>query len=61
MAEINGQPLLYYVGIVDEYELNRSSLEIFKPLENMDLKLVSDPAQAIKKYNRASHSGKLYI
>ena len=60
-AETNSIPLVYYVGIVDEYELSRASLEVFKPLENLDLKSLNDPTAAIKKYNRVGHSGKLYL
>ena len=60
-AETNSIPLVYYVGIVDEYELSRASLDVFKPLENLDLKSLNDPTAAIKKYNRVGHSGKLYL
>lgn len=60
-AEINGKELIYYVGVLGDYEFNVNTLDVFKPLEHYDLKISSDPAPLLKAYNRKHFSNRLFL
>lgn len=60
-AEIHNKQLVYYVGALGDYELNAASLDVFKPLEQYDLKILNDPGPAIKNYNRKHFSNRIFL